>query len=147
MKRHRKITVDIGELEWAYEDHDLDHLHYLDLDSGEVLSNIGDDDPEELDARISAGPGTRYLAVPSSETSEGYQDMVDFIETVTDPTLGAMLSVAVRGAGAFRRFKDVLLDFPDDRERWFTFKDARTRGRLEEWLTDEDVDVEWTGRP
>jgi hypothetical protein len=145
MGRRKHVTIDIGELAWAFEDHDYDHLFYLDLDTGEVLSNVGDEEPDVLEARVEAGLGTRYLAVPSSEPSEGYGDMEDFIGTVGDPTLRAMLVVAIQGAGAFRRFKDVLLTFPEERERWFAFRDARTKERLEEWLEEEDVKVVWTG--
>lgn len=144
MSKRKHVNVNIGELAWAFEDQD--HLYYLDLDTGEVLSNHGDEDPEELASRVEAGLGTRYLAVGSSEPGEGYQDMADFIEVVRDPTLRAMLVVAIQGAGAFRRFKDVLLTYPEERERWFAFRDARIKERLEDWLKDEGVKVEWTGR-
>ncbi len=43
--------------------------------------------------------------------------------------------------------RDVLLEFPEELERWFAFKDARTRERLEDWLGDEGVEVEWTESP
>jgi hypothetical protein len=132
----QRIAVDPGELSWAREDHHAEHLHYLDLDTGEVL-------PDHEDVAV----GPRCLEVPKPEPGEGYRDMADFIDTVADVTTRAMLSVAIRGPGAFRRFKDVLLEFPGERERWFGFKDARTRGRLEEWLADEDVEVEWVEAP
>ena len=44
------------------------------------------------------------------------------------------------GRGAFRHFKDVLLDYPDERERWFKFKNARVRERILEWLESEGVE-------
>jgi len=91
MRRRRRITIDIGQLAWAFENHDYDHLYYLDLDTGEVLSNVGDEDPEELASRVEAGIGTRYLAVEPPGPGEGYQDMADFIEVVADPTLRATL--------------------------------------------------------
>ena len=133
--RHR-VSVDLGELSWAREDHRDERIHHLDLDTGEVL-------PYHEDVEV----GPRCLEVPRPEPGEGYRDMVDFIDTVDDATLRAMLSVAVRGPGAFRRFKDVLLEFPGERDRWFEFKDGRTRGRLEEWLEGEGVQVVWRGAP
>jgi Uncharacterised protein family (UPF0158) len=48
----------------------------------------------------------------------------------------ARLEVAIDGRGAFRRFKNVLFDWPDDREEWFAFSDERRRGRAREWLAD-----------
>jgi hypothetical protein len=38
------------------------------------------------------------------------------------------------GRGAFRYFKDVLLDYPAERERWFQFKRERLQQRILDWL-------------
>jgi hypothetical protein len=40
------------------------------------------------------------------------------------------LSVALDGKGAFGRFKRVLEDYPEERERWFKFKLAE----MSEWI-------------
>lgn len=65
--------------------------------------------------------------------------MEDFIATVEGERLAELLEVAIKGKGAFRRFKDVLLNYPEERERWFEFKDDRMRERALEWLDDIDV--------
>ncbi|PZS00922.1 MAG: hypothetical protein DLM70_12855 [Chloroflexi bacterium] len=36
--------------------------------------------------------------------------------------------------------KDILLDYPEERERWFQFKDARFLDRAREWLADEEIE-------
>jgi len=41
---------------------------------------------------------------------------------------------AMERAGAFRRFKDTLLDHPAERERWFAFQKALQIERAREWL-------------
>jgi len=61
------------------------------------------------------------------------------ITTVEDDHLSELLEVAINGKGAFRRFKDVLLNYPEERERWFQFKDDRMKERALEWLDDIDV--------
>jgi hypothetical protein len=68
------------------------------------------------------------------ESYEGYGDMQDFIATVEDERIAELLEVAINGKGAFRRFKDVLLHYPEERERWFKFKDDRMQERALEWL-------------
>lgn len=73
---------------------------------------------KEDDSEIELG---RYVEIPKRESREAYEDMVDFAETVTNSRLRDLLDVALRGKGAFRRFKDVLLDYPAERERWFEF--------------------------
>jgi hypothetical protein len=60
--------------------------------------------------------------------------MADFAGTVTDPHLTELLDVALTGKGAFRRFKDVLYGYPQERDRWFAFKDERLRKRVDDWL-------------
>jgi hypothetical protein len=44
------------------------------------------------------------------------------------------------GRGTFRRSKDALLDFPQERERWFQFQDERKKRRMLEWLAENDIE-------
>jgi hypothetical protein len=82
-------------------------------------------------------PETRgLLAVEPTPSHEGYEDMRDFIERVRNPHARELLERAIAGRGAFRRFKDTLLDFPDLREAWFRFHDARVERRAIRWLVD-----------
>jgi hypothetical protein len=84
--------------------------------------------------QVEAGFGTRFIEIPQLETHEAYQDMADFVETVTDPTLHRLLTLAIDGKGAFRRFKTALQDHPAERERWFALKDVRLQERVRDWL-------------
>jgi hypothetical protein len=98
-------------------------------------------DAIELKNRIQAGLGTRYLSIPHLETSEEYNMMVDFIGTVKNRRLQEILDYAIQGKGAFRRFKDVLLNYPEERERWFKFRYEITRLSAMEWLEDEGIEL------
>lgn len=89
--------------------------------------------------QVEQGYGTRYIAVPKTDSHEGYRTMEDFIETVADRRLQAQLARAIQGRGAFRRFKDALLAHPDERERWFAFSTARVRERMLAWLGNEGI--------
>ena len=94
---------------------------------------------EEADA-VEGGLGTRFIRVPAADSREGYEDMQAFIETVASPHLQERLWAAIRGWGAFRRFKDALAGHPDERERWFAFKHDRLRERVQAWLADEGIE-------
>ena len=61
---------------------------------------------------VEEGSSTRYIAIPKVEGHEAYRDMEDFIATVANPRLQERLYRAISGHGAFRDFKDVLLDYP-----------------------------------
>jgi hypothetical protein len=90
---------------------------------------------------IESGFGSRYIAIPWVESRDGYRDMELFIDMVEDEHLQELLSVAINGRGAFRRFKDVLYNHLDERERWFAFKNERTRQRALDWLDDEGIEM------
>jgi hypothetical protein len=97
--------------------------------------------------RVEAGLGTRYIAIPQIESYEGYNEMGAFIGTVSNPRLRARLERAISGRGAFRYFKDVLQDYPKERERWFRFRDERLHQRVLDWLEEEGIVLESSKGP
>lgn len=129
--------VDLDELSMALEDHSpmLDGFWMFDPRTGETQyysRDAGDfDDADDLDPDL--------LRVESLPSSEGYQDMVDFIELVPESRPADLLSRAIEGRGAFRRFKDTLFEFPELRQQWFAFRDTRMRHRALAWLAENGV--------
>lgn len=111
--------------------------------ANEAIRNgaVPDGEKEELytAALVEFGYGSRFIRIPQAASRAGYEDMEAFIETVSVPHLQELLEVAIRGKGAFRRFKDVLIVFPHERERWFQFRDERLRQRALDWLDEEDI--------
>jgi hypothetical protein len=95
----------------------------------------------QIAEQVEAGFGNRYIRVPRDDSREAYRDMEDFIESVPDGSFQDRLARAIRGKGAFGRFKDVLAGVPAERERWFAFRDARVRQRVLDWLASEDIAV------
>lgn len=131
--------VDLRSLAEALEDHSPETTWWFDPRTGETepyladLVSVGLDEVQEdpLDRGL-----TRIEPIPSREA---YGDMEDFIDRVRDPRARDLLERAIAGRGAFRRFKDTLLDFPDLRQVWFAFHDARMERRAIEWLADEEL--------
>jgi hypothetical protein len=60
--------------------------------------------------------------------------MERFVGAVQDLPLRERLLVAIDGKGAFRRFKDVLLAFPAERERWFAYRSELLHLHIQTWL-------------
>jgi len=143
MEKKKTLKIDLDELCSAMENSSYEHEYYLDLDNGEILflsEYMDDEETRKLKDQIEED-FDRYERIPKAESHEGYEDMVDFIATVKDEHLAELLEVAINGKGAFRRFKDVLLNYPEERERWVQFKDDRTQERTLEWLDDIDVSL------
>src|SRR5574341_418303 len=122
------------ELYYAFEDSSGDHRYYLDLETGEVIFiseyYMDTEEKEELEEKIDEGIGGRYIFIPGADSHEGYEDMVGFMETVKDANLKDKLCIALSGKGAFRRFKDMLLPYPEEEERWFKFKEEKLTERI-----------------
>jgi len=142
--RKKALNIDLAELCSAMEDSSYEHEYYLDLKTGEILllSEYMDDEDDEETRKLREQieeESDHYEPIPKAESYEGYEDMVDFIATVKDERLAELLEVAINGKGAFRRFKDVLLNYPEEREKWFNFKDERMEERAMEWLDDIEV--------
>src|SRR6187399_1887816 len=68
-----------------------------------------------------------YLHVKTGE-------VLRVVDGIADPDIQGRLMAAIDGKGAFRRFKDVLMAFAPERERWFAFRSERLRVFMEAWL-------------
>ncbi|MDP2744698.1 MAG: UPF0158 family protein [Dehalococcoidia bacterium] len=141
MEKKKRLKLDLDELCEATENSSYEDEYFLDLETGEILfisEYTNDGETEKLKDQIEE-ESDRYERIPKAESHEGYEDMVDFISTIKDKHLAELLEVAINGKGAFRRFKDVLLNYPMERESWFQFKDDIMQRRALEWLDDIDV--------
>jgi hypothetical protein len=134
----KRLPIDLELVRVALDDRDGDGRWFLDGETGEVL-HLNESDDDDLADRIEEG-GERYVVIPYQGSTAGYRDMVEFINSVNDNRLRALLDVAINGKGAFRRFKDVLQDYPEERERWFTFQKQRAYQRILSWLESEDIE-------
>lgn len=118
--------VDLADLALALEDHSEEHSWWLDADTGEVEPHFTGE-PET--AHFPESDGRRLILVEPLPTAIGYGDMEDFVAFVREPRTRDLLERAIAGRGAFRRFTDTLLDYPELREAWFAFHDARGERR------------------
>jgi predicted nucleotidyltransferase len=125
-------AVDLSDLADALEDHSYEHSWWLDPKTGEVV--LWSDWTEEQGEQDPESRGLRPIEPLASH--DAYGDMQDFIDRVHDHRARELLDRAIQGRGAFRRFKDTLLDFPELREAWFRFHDVRMERRAIEWLCD-----------
>jgi hypothetical protein len=129
----REVPVDWEALEDAFENNSPEVHSYLHLGSGEVLRLVDGVADPEMQARIVSD--TQYFRIESVSSREQYRWMERFIQMVEEPGLRTELEQAIDGKGAFRRFKDVLMTYGVERERWFAFRSERLRVFMEAWLT------------
>lgn len=128
----KKVPIAWEALEDAFENNAPEVHSYLQLETGEVIRIVDGIADPAMHQRVMKDP--EYLRVDPVSSREQYRWMERFIATVEEPELRDKLVRSIDGKGAFRRFKDVLMSYPVDRERWFVFRSERLRSCMESWL-------------
>jgi len=131
-----KVSVNVGDLIEAFDTHFDETAYYLDLKTGEILFVSEYDNIDNLKEKIENDSTGRYVYIKQISSPEGYRQMEDFIDMITDKNLQEKLEIAISGKGAFLRFKDVLISCPEERQRWFDFHEKAMRGYANEWVED-----------
>lgn len=131
------LQISWEALEDAFENNAPEVHSYLHLATGEVLRVVDGVADPSMHQRIATD--VRYLRIDPVSSREQYRWMERFIATVTEPDLRGRLVAAIDGKGAFRRFKDVLMAYPTERERWFEFRTERLHSCIDAWLEAHNV--------
>jgi len=138
-RAHRKVPIAWEALEDAFENNAHEVHSYLHFETGEVIRVVDGIADPSMHQRIMQD--SSYLRIDPVSSREQYRWMERFIATVDEPELRQKLLHSIDGKGAFRRFKDVLMSYPADRERWFTFRSERLRSCMEGWLDAHAIEV------
>lgn len=164
----RPLNVNLFDLEVAmFEFTSSDEFRmqgYLDQQTGEVIvlggdvsfdiSNPGDKPPKNLSGwqlkewercrKVMSDSTGRHIEIPPDESVDSWQLRADFADQLTDDDLRDRLSSALRGSGAFRRFKDELHPHPDALKAWYEYEANAQRQTAKEWLESIGIQSTWT---
>ncbi|MBN1959308.1 MAG: hypothetical protein JW841_00030 [Deltaproteobacteria bacterium] len=137
----RELEIDWAALHSAFQMSMPEVRCFLSLEDGRVLKTPPGD---PLLAKFRSEP-EKYVPIEAIPSRIQYQWLDSFIKSVEDESIRPRMEAAVNGKGAFRRFKDILLTLPDERRRWFEFRDQLLRQRIVEWI--REIGVETTNEP
>jgi hypothetical protein len=137
----KKLRIALEELRQAFDGRSGEYSWVLDTETDGVLLLAEDAELPLSIAEIEEDQTGRFLGIDPEDPHEGYRDMEEFIPTVADSRRRELLHVAIAGKGAFRRFKDVLIQAPQERERWFRFQEERVKSRLRAWLAANGIEA------
>jgi hypothetical protein len=133
----KEVAVDWIEFEGALENNSPDLKSFLNLLTGDVI-RVFEGEAGELSIE-EAESSDDYLLIDPISSREQYRWMEEFIEVIEDATLKDKLNIAIDGKGAFRRFKDVLMGYPTERERWFAKRSAKLHTHMAGWLESQNI--------
>ncbi len=131
------LTISAQDLMAALEANPMQEYWLADLETGELIRRPEDEgfldedeDPEAYD------DPDRYMTVEPMGSPECFQVMASYVESLPDGEAARSLDRSLRMRRPFRAFKDTLLDFPEERQKWFKFHDAVMLGWAQQWVED-----------
>ena len=126
----------VGELEMANNETTV----FLHIRTGQFvyLSEYADSEEREALAEKIETNDEEYVCLPSAYEIHEYRLMEAFVEQVEDVSAREQLYCAIRGRGAFRRFKDAVNEL-GIREAWFAFKTAALRDIAVAWCREHHI--------
>ncbi|HEM5071035.1 TPA: hypothetical protein U1212_001673 [Streptococcus suis] len=117
-----------------YYDSYLDELVYLSVEETGLESREG------LEEEIEEDVAGRFVGLPTYYDFNPYTFMELYISDLTDGDLSDRLSRAIRGHGAFRRFKSELERY-DRLEEWYVFEAQCYKELVLDWCQENEIAI------
>lgn len=151
MAKPVKLEDLIGGMEIQFDE----QSNYLNVETGEVvtvshetLRTAEEDEPfdhlpdwmqEDIKVAIDVLENfENYKSLPTKFESNEYEMMEGFSYQLANERHSSVLLDAIRGRGAFRRFKDKVYDLGIEKD-WYAFRDERYRQIAIDWCNDLDL--------
>lgn len=139
------MKVKLQEVLEALESAGMEIEYYYDTKNQEILMVFddminGEYNPELME-EICEGFIEDFIPLPGQYDINEYRMMECFIYELPAGRNQDILAQAIRGKGAFRRFKDRLCDL-DLEKNWYTYRDAAYEKIAREWCERYQITVE-----
>lgn len=155
----RKAAVKLDDLITEIEIQMDETLTYINTRTGEVITlsreemrAAEDEDPlenypdwqrENIEQAIQIieDEDEVYLNFTLRNEYHEYEIIEDFIGTLSEAEVREELFGAIQGRGAFRRFKDGIIEH-DVEKQWYEFKEKKVKELVIAWCEDKDLVIE-----
>lgn len=122
------ITLSREEMRAAEDEDPLENYPDWQRENIEQAIKIIEDDAEV------------YLYFTLSNDYNEYEIVEEFIGTLSEAEVRKELFGAIQGRGAFRRFKDGIIEH-DVEKLWFDFKEKKVKELVIEWCEEKDLEI------
>jgi hypothetical protein len=122
------VMITDEEIRAAEEGNSLDDYPEWQLDSIEQAKDILADETDD-----------KYISLPSRVDVHEYNIMERFCLTVADKDVSDSLYLAIKGKGAFSRFKDAVHRY-EIAEDWYKFRDDYIKQIAKDWCKENDIE-------
>ncbi len=117
-------------------------VSWIDLETCEVYDDYyfeeNDMDDEEIEEFYN---NPNVISLPGRTELNEYKDMVSFVDLLTDDHIKDKLYNALKGKGAFSRFKNEI-SYLGLRDKWFKYRDECLKQKVISWLKENEIEYE-----
>ena len=136
------VTIRLEQVLDAIETADDAITYFYDTQTGETVfladPGIMGEADEELEDFIESS-GNRFLRLPTKYDIHEYSIMANFVETLPPGSAREELIHAIRGRGAFRRFKNGIY-YHRIEQQWYDYRGQAYREIAIRWCRDEGIE-------
>lgn len=136
------MKIDLSVVVDAIEMADDNYTYFLDIETGksvflaeELTTGL---DNEGLEDEIDENPD-RYLRLPTKFEIHEYRIMEEFVWSLSEGRQQDLLERAIRGRGAFRKFKDTVYDLGLDK-KWFQYEAVAYHKIAIDWCRENGIE-------
>ncbi|WP_336770858.1 UPF0158 family protein [Paenibacillus sp. MMO-58] len=155
MKKPVNLDELVGEIEIDLDD----TFTFIDVTTGEVITltrdeiRVAEDEwplekfPEWQRENIQRAiciledEQGKYVDFTLKNDFNEYELIEEFIRNLEDKEINKALNTAIIGKGAFRRFKDKIIEFGIDKQ-WYTYKENKIKELVIEWCIEHDIEIQ-----
>jgi hypothetical protein len=155
----RKVPVKLDDLVNEIEMQMDETFTYINTYTGEVITIMSEEmraaeDEEPLEKypdwqrenieeaiKILEDEDDAYLYFTLRNEYQEYEIIEEFIGTLSDDEVREELFDAIQGRGAFRRFKDGIIEHGVEKQ-WYEYKEKKLKKIVIEWCKEKDLAIE-----
>ena len=140
--KHMKIRL--SEVIWALEGANDEAMYLYSIKEERIIllmhGMVDGEYDDELYEEIVDGCSEDYIALPDQFDIHEYRMMEDFIGTISLESVQKELYRAIRGRGAFRRFKGIVYEL-DLEKQWYSYRDQQYKNVAIEWCDRFNIEI------
>ncbi|NLI12524.1 UPF0158 family protein [Pelotomaculum propionicicum] len=134
----RQVAVTLAWIINAFENSSKHSEYYVDLQTGDVRYFSPMDFPEHEDTmkKLDKQP-ERFVRLPKLEKELSLKIKQDFIAGLDDANLKKQLENELEDI----RFRRVLMDYEEERRKWYRFQNERYTEFLKKWFGEKNIEL------
>lgn len=135
---HHTVGIVWQHIWTAFQNRDETLRFFLDRLTGEIFA-VTADHSHEPSSHVPGLDGDQFLPIPPYDYDQERHLLMGFIAGLDDPLLKSILERSFKGLDLYGNVDEILSFFPEDEERWQSYRDHLLTNRIRSWLEEHDI--------